>query len=211
MPRLRRPRFPGLAAQGNGRNRDQPRRHCRNLRHRLLLAPALLYEYVWLPHHPRPRRCRGHGRESGQPEAHRMANLGRRRRARHRRQPFHTRFAPEHQLKYDFAQQPYLRAHQGPVLAHLAPRIRQQVFALRHGGRPVPPCGTGLRRTRTIFCTLRGHRRAGQCGSSHGRRAAQGSLRGRGAAELCHFQQRRLRQHLHQRGRTLSIWSRANR
>ena len=37
------------------------------------------------------------------------------------------------------AQQPHLRAHQGPVQSHVAPWLREQVVALRHGGGPLPP------------------------------------------------------------------------
>ena len=53
---------------------------------------------------------------------------------------------------------------QRAILTDIAPRLRQQVVALRHGGRPLPPRRALLWCTRTLLCPRRGHR----CGR-HGR------------------------------------------
>ena len=47
--------------------------------------------------------------------------------------------------------------HQGTVLAHVAPRLRQQVIPLRHRRRPLPPRRALLRCTRTLLRTLCRH------------------------------------------------------
>ena len=82
---------------------------------------------------------------------------------------------------------------QGTIFAHVAPRVCQQVIALRHGGRPLPSGRAVLRRTRTLLCPRRGHGRTRYGGYPEGRRPAQGRLGVRNPPELRHLQQRHAR------------------
>lgn len=151
---MRRPRRAQLPPQGHGHARRRSGEDGRNLRHRMLLASALLHEHLRLPHHSRPRSRRGHGLQGGQPRHHRMADFGRRRRPRNRRQPLHPRRAPQHRYQHAPAQQQDLRPHQRAVLPHLAARFRLEIIALRHHRRPLHPRRARVRRPRQLLRPL---------------------------------------------------------
>ena len=69
---------------------------------------------------------------------------GRRRRALDRRQPPHPRAAPERQPQHPALQQPDLRPHEGPVLAHLRARKGHEVDADGLGRPAVQPARVAI-------------------------------------------------------------------
>ena len=109
----------------------------RDFRHRLLEPLPVLHEHVRLPHDPRPRARRGHGRED---RASRSRSLGRHRRRRfafHRRQPHDSHAAPQRRPQSADVQQPHLRPHEGPVFAHFRIRQEDEIHSVRHHRPPV--------------------------------------------------------------------------
>ena len=192
---MRRPRHTQLAPQGHGHHRRRSSHDGRHLGHRMLVATPLLHEHLWLPHDPRTRRRHSHRLQGGQSGDDRMADLGRRRRPRHRRQPLHPRRAPQHRHQHAAAQQQDLRPHQGTVFAHERTRLRVEDLALRHDGGSVHPCGAGVWRTRQLLRTQHRRGAADLAGGAHRRRTPQRHKRGGDTSELCDIQQRHTQLH----------------
>ena len=69
----------------------------------------------------------------------------------------HSR-SPQHRPEHDSAEQPHLRSDQRTILADVAPRLCQQVIALRYRRGSFPSRRAVLRRTRTFLRTRRCHR-----------------------------------------------------
>ena len=117
----------------------QPREHGVRVRHRLRGALPVLHEHL--------RHARIHGRAPAiatgvalaRPDLDVWVVTRRRRHAVDRRQPPHPRAAPQRQPHDPDVQQPDLRAHQGPVLAHERGRQGHEVVAVRLARPPVQP------------------------------------------------------------------------
>ena len=133
VPRLRGLLHPGRRPDAHARARGAPREHGVPLGHRLRRPVPVLHEHLRHALHPRP--CPRHRDGAGHDAARsrRLGDLGRRRRAVHRRQPPDPRPAPQRALEHPDVQQPDLRADQGAVLADLGGGQGHQVDALRLG------------------------------------------------------------------------------
>ncbi len=91
------------------------------------------------------------GLKTVRPDLQRLGHHRRRRRPLDRRQPPDARHPPQPRHQHRPVQQPHLRPHQGPVLAHLAARQKDQEHA---DGRDRQPAPSALDRDR-----LRSHLR----------------------------------------------------
>ena len=117
----------------------------------------------------------------------------RRRRALDRRQPPDPHAAPQHRPEDPALQQQGVRAHQGPVLAHLRHRHAHQVVARGRGRAAVPHALARARRRGHVRRARGRHRSAAPAGDdlAHGR--AQGQRAARDLPELPGVQRRRVR------------------
>ena len=177
MPRLRRPLFSEQFSESYGRNRRAALSDGRHLGYRLFKPTALLCEHICHADHSRTCRCRLHGCQGGESQSHHLANLWRRRRTRHWRQPFHPCHAAQHRHQHRAAQQPYLRTDQRPVFTHVAPWIHLQVESLRHRGGSLPPGRALLWSPRPLLCARCCQRQCRDDKDPQGRLLSQGCRR----------------------------------
>ena len=121
----------------------RPRREAREPRvrvgHRVRGALPVLHEHLRPALDPRPRARGRHRRRAGPPRPRRVGHRRRRRHALDRWQPPDPRAAPQREPEDHHVQQPDLRAHEGPVLAHQRGRQDHEVVAVRLARHAVQP------------------------------------------------------------------------
>src|SRR5256714_952563 len=164
-----------------------------HLRDRLRRALPVLHGDV--RHALHPRACAGDRDRSLDvaPGPVRLGRDRRRRRALDRRQPPDPRFAPKREPEDPALQQPDLRAHEGPVLAHLGAREGDEVDADGLAGLALQPPVPGDRRRGDLRRALYRHRpEAPHAGAARGRGPSRLVVR-RDLPELQHLQRRRVR------------------
>ena len=193
VPRMRRPRSAERRATRHARNRRCARHVAQPVRlhfgHRLLVALHLLYEDLRVPHDPRPRQCRGHGRQGRQSRPERLGLHRRRRLAGHRRQPLHPRHPAQRRSQLHPLQQRDLRTDQRAVLAHDQAGQGHQDLALRHDRKAVQSRRTGHRRQGDLLRPHGGRRRRADQVVPAGRRTPSGDVGGRMSGQLRDLQQ----------------------
>ena len=193
MPGLRRLRDPRDGAGPDARARRAAGAHGVRVGHRLRGPLRLLHGHLRGTRHP---RSRDGARDRARDRSARPLDLGRdrrRRRALDRRQPPDPCAAAQRSDQDPAVQQPDLRPHEGPVLAHERAREGDQVDAVRFPGPPVQPARARARRGGDIRRAHRGHRpRARRRGPARSCRA-QGRLVRRDLPELQRLQRRRVR------------------
>ena len=114
--------------------------------HRLRGPLRLLHGHLRDARHPRPRAGARHRRGHLAAGPLGLGGERRRRRPLDRRQPPDPRAAPQRAAQDPAVQQPDLRPHEGPVLAHERGGQGHEVHALRLPGPPVQPGGARARR-----------------------------------------------------------------
>ena len=146
VPGLRRLRRAHRRPDADARAGREARAGGVRVRHRLLQPVPVLHEHLRHPQHPRAGAGHRHRHRRGPAGPRRVGDHRRRRRAVDRGQPLHPRAAPQRQPHDPAVQQPDLRAHQGPVLAHVGAGQGHEVDALRQPRSALQPAGGGARR-----------------------------------------------------------------
>ncbi len=141
-------------------------------------------------------RARARDRHRPRDRENRSLRLGDRRRRRHaldRRQPSHPCVAPQRQSDDPDAEQPDLRAHEGPVLAHVRARQGDEVDADGLGRSALQPAERRDRRRGDLRGAGDRYRSEGADRGSACRSSPPGRVVRRGVPELQHLQRRRVR------------------
>ena len=193
MPRLRRLRDPGHGAAVPARAGAAAGADRLGRGHRLRRPLRLLHGHLRGARHPRPRA--GAGDRPG-PGPARPLDLGRHRRRRRpvdRRQPPDPCAAAKRADQDPAVQQPDLRPHQGPVLAHQRGGEGHQVDPVRLPRSPLQPDRAGARGRGDLRRPHRGHRPRAPGRGAAGRHPAPGLGLHRDLPELQRVQRRGVR------------------